>query len=60
MLRQIEDGPTVMNERVDRFWLPGGKKIELRVAGVFEVRDGKASLWRDYFDVADFNRQMGT
>ncbi len=60
VLRQIEDGPTVMNERVDRFWLPGGKKIELRVAGVFEVRDGKASLWRDYFDVADFNRQMGT
>jgi limonene-1,2-epoxide hydrolase len=59
VLHQVEQGDLVMNERVDRFWLAGGKTIELRVAGLFEVRDGKIAVWRDYFDVAGFNAQMG-
>ena len=58
VLGQVEQGNTVMNERVDRFWLVGGKKIEIRVTGVFEVRDGKVAAWRDYFDVGGFNEQM--
>jgi limonene-1,2-epoxide hydrolase len=58
VLEQVENGDTVMNERVDRFWLTGDHKIELRVAGVFKVRDGKVSVWRDYFDLAEFNTQM--
>jgi len=60
VLEQVEDGDTVMNERIDRFWLAGGHEIELRVAGVFKVRDGKVAVWRDYFDLAEFNRQMPT
>jgi limonene-1,2-epoxide hydrolase len=60
VLEQVESGDTVMNERVDRFWLTGGQAIELRVAGVFKVRDGLVSVWRDYFDLAEFNRQMPT
>jgi limonene-1,2-epoxide hydrolase len=48
----------VMNERVDRFVM-GAKKLELPVVGVFEVRNGKISAWRDYFDLATFNKQMG-
>ena len=59
VLAQVEQGDTVMNERVDRFWLVGGKKIEIRVAGVFVVRDGKVARWTDYFDVGGFNAQMG-
>jgi limonene-1,2-epoxide hydrolase len=51
-------GNVVMNERVDRFVM-GAKKLELPVAGVFEVRNGKISAWRDYFDLASFNKQMG-
>jgi limonene-1,2-epoxide hydrolase len=47
-----------MNERVDRFTMPDGKTIAIRVAGVFEVRDGKVAVWRDYFDLAEFNNQM--
>jgi limonene-1,2-epoxide hydrolase len=47
---------TVFTERVDRFVM-GGKKIELPVAGVFEVRDGKIAAWRDYFDMAAFTNQ---
>jgi limonene-1,2-epoxide hydrolase len=58
VLEQVEQGDTVMNERVDRFWLAGGHKVELRVAGVFKVRDGKVAVWRDYFDLAEFNTQM--
>lgn len=51
-------GNVVMNERVDRFVM-GPKKIELPVAGVFEVRGGKISAWRDYFDLTSFTKQMG-
>ena len=58
VLEQVESGDTVMNERIDRFWLPGDHRIELRVAGVFKVRDGLVCLWRDYFDLAEFNTQM--
>jgi limonene-1,2-epoxide hydrolase len=60
VLEQVEQGDTVMNERVDRFWLEGGHTIELRVAGMFKVRDGKVSVWRDYFDLGEFNSQMPT
>ena len=51
-------GNVVMNERVDRFVM-GPKKIELPVAGIFEVRGGKISAWRDYFDLTTFTKQMG-
>jgi limonene-1,2-epoxide hydrolase len=51
-------GNTVLTERIDRFQL-GGKKVELPVMGAFEVtREGKISAWRDYFDMAQFTKQM--
>ena len=46
----------VMNERVDRFVM-GSKKVELPVAGVFEIKGGKIAAWRDYFDLATFTKQ---
>ena len=49
-------GNVVMNERVDVFTYPD-KTIELPVAGVFEVRDGKIAAWRDYFDMQTFITQ---
>ena len=58
VLAQLEQGDVVMNERVDRFFLPGGKQAEARVAGYFEVRDGKVSRWRDYFDTAALMTQL--
>ncbi len=39
----------VMNERLDRF-RSGERSLELPVAGLFVVRDGHITLWRDYFD----------
>ena len=52
-------GPTVLTERVDRFLL-NGKRVELPVMGAFEVGpDGKIRAWRDYFDLAQFTKQLG-
>ncbi len=55
--REVESGNVVMNERTDRF-LIGGTWMELPVAGVFELRDGKIALWRDYFDLETIMKQM--
>lgn len=50
-------GDTVFVERLDRHQLPNGW-AELPVTGVFTVRDGKITQWRDYFDMNVFATQM--
>lgn len=55
--RQVADGPIVFNERLDRFQL-GDHWIEMPVTGVWEVHDGRITLWRDYFDLATYTSQM--
>jgi limonene-1,2-epoxide hydrolase len=51
-------GGTVLTERVDRF-VVNGKRVELPVMGAFEVGpDGKIRAWRDYFDLAQFTKQL--
>ena len=52
----MSDGDTVFTERTDRF-VTDGKSIALPVAGVFELRDGKITAWRDYFDLQTFMTQ---
>lgn len=42
-------GNTVMNERLET-WVKGSVRLELPVVGVFEVKNGKITHWRDYFD----------
>ena len=49
----------VMNERTDRFLLSDGRWAALRVMGVFELREGKIRAWRDYFDMAEAQRELG-
>ncbi len=56
VLNQVCDGDVVMNERVDRF-LVDGRWVEIPIAAVFQVRDGKVCLWRDYFDLESYRRQ---
>ena len=51
------NGPVVMTERVDVFTL-AGKSFELPVMGTFEVKNGKISAWRDYFDLNQFTSRM--
>ena len=43
-------GNVVLTERVDTFTV-GELVAPLQVMGTFEVRDGKISAWRDYFDL---------
>ena len=58
MLHLATAGDVVFTERVDRFVM-GGKTIELPVAGVFELEGGLIKAWRDYFDMATWQRQTG-
>ena len=58
IVRQHEVGNVVFNERIDRFQIGDGW-LELPLAGVFEVdADGLITLWRDYFDLASYQRQL--
>lgn len=50
--RQLANGDVVMNERTDVMRFKSGGELPLPVMGVFEVRDGKIAVWRDYFDMA--------
>ncbi len=59
ILHMAEAGNVVLNERIDRFQL-GGSKVELPVAGVFEIEGGKIKAWRDYFDMPTWTRQTST
>jgi limonene-1,2-epoxide hydrolase len=49
--RRASSGPVVFLERLDRHRLDHGWR-ELPVNSVFEVHDGKVTVWRDYFDLA--------
>jgi limonene-1,2-epoxide hydrolase len=51
ILRAAQAGPVVFCERFDRHQL-ADKWVELPVTGVFEVRNGLITYWRDYFDAA--------
>ncbi len=48
--RQVANATTVMNERTDSF-STGDRTVAVDVMGVFEVVDGRITLWRDYFDM---------
>ncbi len=48
----------VLTERVDDFISPAGGRVSVPLMGSFVIRDGKIAEWRDYFDLADFQRQF--
>ena len=50
-------GHIVMAERVDRT-RAGDKAVDLPCVGVFELADGKIKVWRDYFDLATYQRGL--
>ncbi len=58
ILSQYESGNVVVNERLDRFRIGDGW-LELPVAGFFHVDgEGKIAVWRDYFDMGSYQRQL--
>ncbi|MEM7568632.1 MAG: limonene-1,2-epoxide hydrolase family protein [Pseudomonadota bacterium] len=58
ILRMTSDGAWVFNERLDNFVM-AGQSVSLPVMGLFEIAGGKIKTWRDYFDLKDFERQLG-
>jgi limonene-1,2-epoxide hydrolase len=51
-------GDIVLNERIDVFTHESGATITLPVMGTVTVENGEITVWRDYFDLADFERQV--
>ncbi len=50
-------GNVVLTERIDTLTL-GGTIAPLPVMGTFEVRNGKVSAWRDYFDLGQITAML--
>jgi len=50
--RIAADGSAVLTERTDAL-IFGPLRLQFWVCGVFEVHDGRITLWRDYFDFYD-------
>ncbi len=57
ILTIAETGNVVLAERVDRTRM-GDKSVELPCTGIFEIREGKIAVWRDYFDLGTYVRAM--
>ena len=53
----IASGNVVIAERVDRTQA-GAKRVDLPCTGVFVMEGGKIKEWRDYFDMATYQRGM--
>ncbi|MBO0866808.1 MAG: nuclear transport factor 2 family protein [Mycobacterium sp.] len=50
--RIAADGAAVLTERTDAL-IFGPLRLQFWVCGVFELHDGRITLWRDYFDFYD-------
>jgi limonene-1,2-epoxide hydrolase len=59
IVREAVNGSVVILERLDRHRLVD-KWVELPVTGVFEVKQGLITYWRDYFDAATILSQWPT
>jgi limonene-1,2-epoxide hydrolase len=57
VINLLADGDLVMVERMDRT-TAAGRYIELPCFGVFEMKNGKIKVWRDYFDLATFTNAV--
>lgn len=55
--RIAADGASVLTERTDALTI-GPVRMQFWVCGVFEVHDGRITLWRDYFDVFDITKSI--
>ncbi len=57
VLNLMSKGDVVIAERLDRTTV-GAKKVDLPCCGVFEMRNGKIKVWRDYFDMATYTKAL--
>ena len=59
IVHMASDDTVVFTERADLVVTASGRAV-LPVVGVFEVRAGKISAWREYFDLDQHTKLMGT
>ena len=53
------NGKTVLTERTDGFIFKDGRRAAIRVMGTFVLDEaGLIAQWRDYFDMAEFQREF--
>jgi len=53
------NGNTVLTERTDGFTFKDGRRAAIRVMGTFVLDEaGLIAQWRDYFDLAEFQREF--
>ena len=57
LLNIVGAGEVVIAERLDRIQA-GDKAVDLPCTGVFEMKDGKIQVWRDYFDLGTYTRSL--
>ena len=57
ILNLFSSGGLVIAERLDRT-RAGEKSVDLPCVGVFELEAGKIKIWRDYFDLATYQRAL--
>ena len=55
--RNVADGHTVLNERTDVL-IVGRVRVVVAACGVFEVHEGRITLWRDYVDMFDMTKAL--
>lgn len=53
----LSSGNLVMVERLDRT-KTRDKSVDLPCCGIFEMKDGKIKIWRDYFDGPTYFKAM--
>jgi limonene-1,2-epoxide hydrolase len=56
-LNAVAENGLVLHERVD-YWTLRGRDMSCPCCAVFRIRDGKVSLWRDYYDIGHVIRQF--
>ena len=49
--RVVSEGSSVVIEHTETWHFEGGEKIVNHFVTIHEVRDGKITLWRDYWDL---------
>jgi limonene-1,2-epoxide hydrolase len=50
-LHLVAGDDTVMTEHIEHWEWPTGESMALRVASVHEIRGGRITMWRDYWDM---------
>ena len=50
---QVASDTVVINERIDRITFRG-RQLVVPICAIFEIRDGRIAVWREYFDPALF------